>query len=653
MAHSGFPHKLEPKEKKPFSFKKLLSKLAGKLGFRVFFISLIFLVVPLILFGWMSYLEDYYFRKKVLFLGLSSIGSGKTRFAEEMIQDKLNMAELLTSAIGTQGALGGVDLSKDVLNQMLKEIALQKNTDSAFFQERARSGEFICTLSAEPALIGRKDIFRKEQLEALQLGQSVFLGADPVEELKEIFITKAVYSAHNPSGLGTLTIGLDAKAWLNWIALVTTAPIHFQLSLQKADGSVFINQEDRFDAHNAWLFTIDPTYDSETLYNQVLATSEGQAYMSFLGGHKRWLGIRMQVPGTSFYLLIHAPSDSVSVIPSSALVTRLFNAGLIFLVIGGGLSLLLTIRISRPLNALFHVMGQVEKGNLLARYHQDRMGFEINTLGHTFNRMLDAVIHHIEEARTERVAREILSKELKIGHDIQRSILPRQKPDFAGVSIATGFQGAQEVAGDFYDMFITEKNDLVCSIADAAGKGISACLYSFLVRSMLRSFASVSDQLTSIVEQTNTLFCKDTADSGNFVTAWVGLVSAETKRLHYVSCGHLPALLKRANGTIEELTTPGMALGVIPNMEVNAASVQLLPGDMLILYTDGITDAQNSYFELFGKERFLEVVKADKHRNAEQLVDAILERVDSFSQGLPPFDDRTLLVLQMIEVGLS
>ncbi|MBY0530244.1 MAG: SpoIIE family protein phosphatase [Rhabdochlamydiaceae bacterium] len=627
--------------------------MAGKLGFRVFFISLIFLVVPLILFGWMSYLEDYYFRKKVLFLGLSSIGSGKTRFAEEMIQDKLNMAELLTSAIGTQGALGGVELSKDVLNQMLKEISLQKNTDSAFYQQKKSTGEFICTLSAEPGLIGRKDLFRKEQLEALQLGQSVFLGSDPVEGLKEIFITKAVYSGNNATGIGTLTIGLDAKVWLDWIALVTTAPIHFQLSLQKSDGSVFINQEDRFDAHNAWLFTIDPTYDSETLYNQILATPEGQSYMSFFGAHKRWLGIRMQVPGTSFYLLIHAPADSVSVIPSSALVSRLFNAGLIFLVIGGGLSLLLTIRISRPLNALFHVMGQVERGNLLARYHKDRMGFEINALGHTFNRMLDAVIHHIEEARTERMAREILSKELKIGHDIQRSILPREKPDFPGVSIATGFQGAQEVAGDFYDMFVTEKNDLVCAIADAAGKGISACLYSFLVRSMLRSFASVSDLPTSIVEQTNALFCKDTADSGNFVTAWVGLMSAGTRKLHYVSCGHLPALLKRANGALEELTTEGMALGVMPNMQVQAASVELSFGDVLILYTDGITDAQNSYFELFGKERFLEVVRGTKHKNAQELVDAVLESVDAFSQGHPPFDDRTLLVLQMTEPRLT
>ncbi len=645
MAHSGFTNKTEPQGKKPFSVGNASSASIGRLGFRVFFVALVFLVIPLMIHGWSSYVEDYHFRKKVLVLSLSSIVTGKVRFAEEMIQDKLNTAEVLNSAIGVQGALGGVELSKETLTQMFIEVAKQQNNDSVFFQEIDEKGEFVCTLSADPKLVGKRNLFADEQRRAVRHGHSVFLGSDPVKGLKEIFVSKATGPGKTQAELGTLTIGLDALAWLNWIALASNVPIPFELSLVEQNGDVFLNQKDAFDAHNAWLFTITPIYDAEELFQQISNSSEGKSYLSIFGKKKRWLGVRVPVPGTSFYLLAHAPSNTVSILPSSALLSQLFNSVVIFLVIGGGLALLITIRISRPFNALFGVMEQVERGNMLARYHHDNMGFEINALGHMFNRMIDAVIRHIEEARAERVAREILSKELKIGHDIQRSILPKHKPDFPGVAIATGFQGAQEVAGDFYDMFITPDQTLVCSIADAAGKGISACLYSLLVRSMLRSFARTSESLAEMLSQTNALFCLDTADSGNFVTAWVGMLDAGSSRLHYASCGHLPAILRRSNGEIEELNTPGIALGVIPSITVHTASIELKSGDTLVLFTDGITDSQDPYFELFGMQRLLDVIKTEGGTSAERLSEAILERVENFSQKAPLFDDRTLLVL--------
>ncbi len=330
---------------------------------------------------------------------------------------------------------------------------------------------------------------------------------------------------------------------------------------------------------------------------------------------------------------------------SPRILQHLFALFLLILALGGSITWWLVRRMAKPLKSLNNVMARVEEGHMHARFQKDLFGFEINALGEHFNRTLDALIEQMEEVKKERLGRERLLSELKIGHEIQKSILPKKLPAFPGLKIAAGFVAATEVAGDFYDLF--EQENLMISIGDASGKGISACLYAFLLRSMLRAFSSTSSDLKEIIQKTNSLFCQDTGDSGYFVTAWIALFDPNKQMLHYNCSGHLPALLLRQSEPIQELSTPGIALGAIDIEEVEVRSLKLLPKDRVILYTDGILEAHGKNGQLYGKERLYQLIENAGALPAQKLVDHILEDVRTFSHGTRQHDDITLLVLEM------
>lgn len=321
---------------------------------------------------------------------------------------------------------------------------------------------------------------------------------------------------------------------------------------------------------------------------------------------------------------------------------------LLFLIfiLGGALTLLITRRMAKPLADLSETMDTVAGGDLEARYTKDPMGFEINVLGSHFNHMVDSLLRHRATAEKERIAREVLSNELKIGQEIQKSLFPKSVPDFPGLEIAAGFIPAKEVAGDFYDLFKVGSK-LMIVIADASGKGISACLYSLAVRSILRAEAASSDNLSEIIRRTNNLFCLDTDDSGTFVTAWIGLFDSSTYMLEYSSCGHPFAILKHKNGSIKELATAGTALGVVPFDKVETSLAQLSTHDQLLLYTDGIIDTHDPHKHLFGKKRLLELVSSGKDASAQKMIDRLFAEIESFSSGARQHDDLTLLAFKI------
>jgi sigma-B regulation protein RsbU (phosphoserine phosphatase) len=220
-------------------------------------------------------------------------------------------------------------------------------------------------------------------------------------------------------------------------------------------------------------------------------------------------------------------------------------------------------------------------------------------------------------------------------------------PKIPGIDIAAGFRPAREVAGDFYDLFVKQDEKLMLAIADAAGKGVPACLYSLCVRSMLRSFDDSFTELPEVIARTNNLFCLDTGESGVFVTAWVGVYDAKKRTLDYSCCGHPPAILKHKDGSFEELSTEGMALGVIPFDEVKAKSISLSSGDTVVLFTDGLLEAHDPDGRLFGKERLLDWLRTTEELSAEQMIESLFKKLAQFAYHAPQHDDQTLLVLKI------
>ena len=184
-------------------------------------------------------------------------------------------------------------------------------------------------------------------------------------------------------------------------------------------------------------------------------------------------------------------------------------------------------------------------------------------------------------------------------------------------------------------------------MADASGKGVHACFFSLSLRNMLRTYAKEYTDIAQAMGAANDLFRADTGDSGMFVTALSGIYDAETRVLSYYSCGHNPGLLRRKGGVVETLEFKGMAMGFVPAPPATAHTIHLEPGDLVLFYTDGITEAMNKEYEFFGEERLMRCLAQEGDKEASAVIESIVAHVADFSGGEDQHDDITLLVMKV------
>ena len=204
------------------------------------------------------------------------------------------------------------------------------------------------------------------------------------------------------------------------------------------------------------------------------------------------------------------------------------------------------------------------------------------------------------------------------------------------------------VGGDYYDIIRLSKNKLGICIADAAGKGISAALLMASVQAAVRAFASASVPPSDVCSQVNSVLCTNIV-RGEVVTLFYGVLDAKDRTLRYTSAGHPRPLLIRRNGTSFRLKNDGALLGVFPDWKYEVSSAELNPGDILLLFTDGITEATGAAGEEFGEERLTSVVSlSSTKRNPEELPTELLGHVRNFC-GSRMSDDATLLVVTAVD----
>ena len=238
--------------------------------------------------------------------------------------------------------------------------------------------------------------------------------------------------------------------------------------------------------------------------------------------------------------------------------------------------------------------------------------------------------------------------ELRIAHEIQMSFLPERLPDVPGFELAALSLPAKEVGGDFYDAIPLPGGRTALAIADVSGKGVPAALFMALSRTVLRANALVSRGAREAIREANVLIAED-AKSGMFVTVFYAVADPIERTLTYVNAGHNPPLLFRAGGgRPEELKGTGIILGVMPEAEYGEETIRLESGDLVLLYTDGVTEAINPGEEQFGEARLIETVASSLDRSPAGIVENVRDAVMEFSGDEPQFDDLTLMALRVV-----
>jgi NarL family two-component system response regulator LiaR len=240
-----------------------------------------------------------------------------------------------------------------------------------------------------------------------------------------------------------------------------------------------------------------------------------------------------------------------------------------------------------------------------------------------------------------------VGQELALAGQIQASFLPEGLPEMAGWQFAAMLEPARETSGDFYDYIPLPNGRLGLLVADVADKGMGAALYMALSRTLIRTYAVEYDaQPDLVLGAVNRRILMDT-HADMFVTVFYGILDPVSGELTYCNAGHNPPYLlsARDGGTIQELGNTGIPLGIFEETTWQQNAVQLAPGDTAVLYTDGITEAQDRQESFFGEERLLEVARANLGHSAQGINEALIREVREFVGDAPQFDDITLMVI--------
>ena len=252
-----------------------------------------------------------------------------------------------------------------------------------------------------------------------------------------------------------------------------------------------------------------------------------------------------------------------------------------------------------------------------------------------------------------RAAEARAAEDMELARTIQANALPSVFPPYPNlrdiIDIRALMRPAREVGGDFYDFFFTGPDKLALVIADVSGKGIPAALFMMRAKAMLQGLLRSGLPLVEAVGRANRRLAEQN-DANMFVTAWIGVVDLASGAVEYVSAGHEPPLLKRADGTVGSVPDVGGApLGMMDDGEYGAETLTLAAGDGLVLCTDGVTEARNAAHGFYGGERLVATLKGLLGaKDAGAVIDGIIRDVDAFAGGVEQADDITLLAFKLI-----
>lgn len=271
---------------------------------------------------------------------------------------------------------------------------------------------------------------------------------------------------------------------------------------------------------------------------------------------------------------------------------------------------------------------------------------ELGDLATSFNEMAGAV----KKGREEAIERERLERELETARQIQEKLLPHEMPQLPGFEIAGTSLPSQQVGGDYFDFLDMGTGQLGIAIADVSGKGIPAALLMANLQASLHAQVIKKGSVADVASRMNSLLVKST-DTHMFATFFYGILDQIKSTFTSTNAGHNPPLLFRVDGKIKRLEAGGLVLGFLPDQKYSQQTVKIKQGEVIILFTDGITEAAGTSSEkisenLFGEERLIEVVRASLAKSAVEIQAAILQAISDHTVNAPQYDDITLVIIK-------
>lgn len=304
-------------------------------------------------------------------------------------------------------------------------------------------------------------------------------------------------------------------------------------------------------------------------------------------------------------------------------------------------------KLTKPIHRLTKEAVRIGRGNLEERI-QIMTGDEVEELGDAFNRMVAKLKKYIENLAEAAAEQERIQTELNLASRIQADMLPDAAAVFPGKKgfvIHARMTPAKEVGGDFYDFFPVGEDRLAFLIADVSGKGVPASLFMVVAKTLLQSRIAEEDALDAAVADVNDRLCIGN-ENGMFVTAWIGILTLSTGVLTYVNAGHNAPLIGNPKKGYSYLTeNSGFVLAGMEGVTYVRHKLRMEPGDVLFLYTDGVTEMNDAAGSLYGEERLKALLDGSGEAAPEKLAEAVMKDIRQFQGRAEQFDDVTMLVI--------
>lgn len=626
------------------------------LTLRVLVVSFLCLAVPLLIDSFVFFKDSYREAIKNAKHDLKEMAGFRTFSLNEIEPVKQTLLSEMIAAfkLGEKIERG----ETDQMSELIAKVAEDSGEFQVFILGLSEGPTYPILASSVFSMVGEKFTSYDLINEILKMKEGSAIRYEYSEDTHTYtpyyFIGQTIYSPQTKKPVGIIVLSAFVEGALHDILKPDRSQGDIQFALLNKDGIVFAASEPNLAGN--YFDNLTESRKHEILETKQLGLStlpdlplpvihgDDPTFFEFVFNDQIQIAYRAYSSGSHLSVLSYAPKVEFFGTAVRRFLLLYSIYGLI-LIVGGGFTYWLAAFVSRPLTKLSHLMGEVGRGNLSVRFNKEPLGFEINLLGNIFNGTLDNLLENIQRAQDERVEKEIYEREVMIGHEVQKNLLPQEAPNIEGIEIASYYQRAKEVGGDFYGYFEKEwegEKTLSLFVADAQAKGLSASLYASSIRSLLYTYGSLDPDPSKVLMQTNLAFIEDVSDEKLLMSLFLATLSLESKTLRYACAGQVPALVKRKGGKSIFLKNTSPPIGQRRDALFTSRTIELERGDLVLIYSTSILDGGIS------EETLANIFEKQTVTSAQECLELIKEEVNPYNGDQNSEDEKIILILKIL-----